>query len=97
MLAPESWVIVTLSSTMSATALTVTLTVAVSVIAARGHRVGEAVGAVEIGGRRVDDEIVGRVARRAVVVDRDGAVRPVGGAGDRRRCPRKCRWPAPGC
>ena len=47
--------------------------------AARGHRVGEAVGAVEVGVGRVDDEVVGRVAGRAVVVDRDGAVGAVGG------------------
>ena len=46
--------------------------------AARGHRVGEAVGAVEVGVGRVDDEIVGRIAGRAVVVDRDGAVGAVG-------------------
>ena len=58
-----SSLVVAVSSTMSATAPTVTLTVAVSVIAARGDRVGEAVGAVEVGIRRVDDEVVGRGAR----------------------------------
>src|SRR5690606_24863022 len=45
-----------------------------------GHRVGEAVAAVEVRVGSVGDEVVGRVAGRAVVVDRLGAV---GGGPDR--------------
>ena len=41
--------------------------------------------AVEIGVRRVDDEVVGGVAGRAVVVDGDRAAGAVGRAGDRGR------------
>ena len=85
MLTAVSSLVVAVSSTMSATAIDRHAHGRGLGDAARGHRVGEAVGAVEIRGRRIDHEIVGRIAGRAVVVDGDGAVRPVGGAGDRRR------------
>ena len=54
--------------------------------AARGDRVGVAVGAVEVGVRRVGDG--------AVAIGDDRAVGALGDAGDDRRRPRSRRWPA---
>ena len=54
--------------------------------AARGDRVGEAVGAVEVG--------VGRVGDGAVAIVDDRAVGALGDAGHDRRRPRSRRWPA---
>ena len=85
MLTAVSSLVVAVSSAMSATALTVTLTVAVSVDAARGHRVGEAVGAVEVGVRRVDDESSAVLPGVPLSLTATVPLRAVGGAGDRRR------------
>ena len=72
--------VVSLSAAMSLTAVTVTVTVAVSVTPPRGHRVGVAVGAVEVG--------VGRVGDGAVAVVTTEPLAPWVTAGHDRRRPR---------